>query len=164
LSSRAAERNYRFDGRISREVLDNYLSRAVTFTDFLHGKGSVADNLRFLTNTGAKFVGRAIYRWGSEEALPALLETAQAQTRSVAARADPGQRNTAPCFGNARYSPVRTPGRQAQKPGNNCCSSPSVAHRMSATFMRNQTPDRGTSDNIPRPGYLDSHNYLLWHS
>ncbi|HXP63642.1 MAG TPA: hypothetical protein VN829_24265 [Dongiaceae bacterium] len=53
LSSRAAERNYRFDGRISRGVLDNYLSRAVTFTDFLHGKGSVADNLRFLTNTGA---------------------------------------------------------------------------------------------------------------
>jgi hypothetical protein len=56
LISRAAERDYRFDGRISREVLDNYLSRAATFADFLHGKGSVADNLRFLTNTGAKFV------------------------------------------------------------------------------------------------------------
>ena len=53
LTSGAAERNYRFDGKISREVLDNYLSRAVTFTDFLHGKGSVADNLRFLANTGA---------------------------------------------------------------------------------------------------------------
>ncbi len=62
LTSGAAERDCRFDGKISREVLDNYLSRAVTFTDFLHGKGSIADNLRFLTNTGAKFVGRAIYR------------------------------------------------------------------------------------------------------
>ena len=52
-------------------------SRAVTFTDLLHGKGSVTDNLRFLTNTGAKFVGRTIYRWGGEDALPALLETAK---------------------------------------------------------------------------------------
>jgi GDSL-like Lipase/Acylhydrolase family len=49
LTSGAAERNYRFDGKISRDVLDNYLSRGLTFTDFLHGKGSVADNLRFLT-------------------------------------------------------------------------------------------------------------------
>jgi hypothetical protein len=79
----AAPRHYRFEGGISREVLDNYLARAVTFTDFLHGKGSVADNLRFLTNTGAKFVGRAIYRWGGEAGLPALLERA----RPIAAQA-----------------------------------------------------------------------------
>ena len=97
LSSRAAQRDYRFDGRISREVLDNYLSRAVTFTDFLHGKGSVADNLRFLTNTGAKLVGRAIYRWGGEEALPALLETAQPIARQAHA-ADADTILQAACF------------------------------------------------------------------
>jgi lysophospholipase L1-like esterase len=43
LTSGAVEPDYRFDGKISREVLENYLSRAVTFTDFLHGKGSVTD-------------------------------------------------------------------------------------------------------------------------
>ena len=58
-SARAGGPDYGFDGQMSRTVLDNYLSRAVTFSEFLHGKGNVADNLRFLTNTGAKFVGRA---------------------------------------------------------------------------------------------------------
>ena len=53
------------------------------YRDILHGKGSVADNLRFLTNTGAKFVGRAIYRWGGEDALPALLETAKPMARQA---------------------------------------------------------------------------------
>lgn len=93
----AGRRDYRFDGRISRQVLDNYLSRAVTFTDLLHGKGDVADNLRFLTNIGAKFVGRAIYRWGGEAGLPALLERA----RSIAAqahKADPDLILQAACF------------------------------------------------------------------
>ncbi len=52
LSSDAAERDYGFDGKMSRQVLDNYLSRAVTLNDLLHGKGSVTNNLRFLTNTG----------------------------------------------------------------------------------------------------------------
>ncbi len=93
----AAERDYHFDGKISRQVLNNYLSRAVTFTDLLHGKGSVTDNLRFLTNTGAKFVGRAIYRWGGEDALPALLETARPIARQ-AHQADPELILQAACF------------------------------------------------------------------
>ena len=97
LTSGAAERDYRFDGKISREVLENYLSRAVTFTDFLHGKGSVADNLRFLTNTGAKFVGRAIYRWGGEDGLPALIETAKPIARQ-AHEADSDMILQAACF------------------------------------------------------------------
>lgn len=93
----AAERDYRFDGQISRAVLDNYLSRAVTFSEFLHGKGDVADNLRFLTNTGAKFVGRAIYRWGGEDKLPALLQTASPIAQQ-AHRADPDLILQAACF------------------------------------------------------------------
>jgi hypothetical protein len=97
LTSSAAEYHYRFDGEFSREVLDNFLSRAVTFTDFLHRKGSVTDNLRFLTNTGAKFVGRAIYRWGGEDAPPALLAAAQPIARQARA-ADPDIILQAACF------------------------------------------------------------------
>ena len=70
-------RNYHFDGKISRGVLENYLSRAITMSAVLHGIGSVDDNIRMLTNTGAKFVGRAIYRWGGEAALQGLLATAE---------------------------------------------------------------------------------------
>lgn len=98
-SGHAAElvRDLRFDGRMSRPVLDHYLSRAVTFSEFLHGKGNVTDNLRFLTNTGAKFVGRAIYRWGGEESLPDLLRQAEPIARQAHA-ADPDLILQAACF------------------------------------------------------------------
>ena len=73
----AAERNYDFDGRISRPVLENYLSRSITYSELLHDQGNVDDNIRMLNNTGAKFIGRAIYRWGSEAGLEKLLKTAK---------------------------------------------------------------------------------------
>ncbi len=72
-----ADRDYDFDGSISRPVLENYLSRSITMTDVLHGQGDVDDNIRMLKSTGAKFIGRAIYRWGGEAALERLLETAK---------------------------------------------------------------------------------------
>ena len=75
--------DYQFDGRVSRGVLENFLARAVTFSEFLHGQGNVTDNIRFLTNTGAKFVGRAIYRWGGEAGLPQLLERAKPIARQA---------------------------------------------------------------------------------
>src|SRR6266705_1073558 len=68
-------RDYRFDGKISREVLENYLSRSVSFTELLHDDLSQArnrrgvdprDNIRFIQNTGAKFIGRAVMCWGRE--------------------------------------------------------------------------------------------------
>ena len=65
----SGERNYSFDGSISREVLENYLSRAVTMMDLCTGVGNVDDNIRFMTNVGAKFAGRAIYVWGGEQRL-----------------------------------------------------------------------------------------------
>lgn len=68
--------NYRFDSKISREVLENYLSRAVTAAALLHGKGSVDDNICMLKNIGAKFAGRAIYMWGGESRLQTLLAKA----------------------------------------------------------------------------------------
>lgn len=74
----ATEREYDFDGRMSREVLENYLSRAVTFAELLNGErvrqlgGDVEDNIRFLVNVGAKFSGRSIYMWAGESRLDRL--------------------------------------------------------------------------------------------
>ena len=80
--------DYRFDGRMSRGVLENYLARAITESHLLHGRGSSDDNTRMLKNMGAKFVGMSILLWGSEASLPQLLT----QARQIAAkvhRADP---------------------------------------------------------------------------
>lgn len=80
-------RDYRFDGKISREVLENYLSRSVSFTELLHDDLGQArnrrgvdprDNIRFILNTGAKFVGRALMCWGRERELDTLLRNAKA--------------------------------------------------------------------------------------
>jgi hypothetical protein len=62
----AAPRDYRFDGKISREVLENYLSRSITMTEMYRSPGSLEDDLRMLKNIGAKFAGRTIYLWGRE--------------------------------------------------------------------------------------------------
>jgi hypothetical protein len=88
--ARAAEpakaRDYKFDGSISREVLENYLSRSISFTELLHddltqprnGRGvDPHDNIRFIQNTGAKFIGRALMCWGRERELPTLLKNAK---------------------------------------------------------------------------------------
>ena len=64
---------YYFDGSISREALENYLDRSVTAGFFLT-PGSPQrylfpfreDDIRMIQNIGAKFIGRAIYRWGEE--------------------------------------------------------------------------------------------------
>jgi hypothetical protein len=61
------QRNYHFDGKISREVLENYLSRSITMTEIYRSPGNLDDDIRMLKNTGAKFAGRTIYLWGGEE-------------------------------------------------------------------------------------------------
>jgi len=76
-AAREETRDYHFDGTISRDVLENYLSRSITMAAVLHGIGDVNDNVRMLTHTGAKFIGRAIYRWGGEASLESLLATAK---------------------------------------------------------------------------------------
>ena len=57
---------YRFDGKISREVLENSLSRSITMTELNRSPGDLDDEMRMLKNTGAKFAGRTFYLWGSE--------------------------------------------------------------------------------------------------
>ncbi|GHT47012.1 hypothetical protein FACS189440_06350 [Bacteroidia bacterium] len=67
---------YAFDGSISRDVLENYLDRAVTAGYFLvpgtpenYEFPYREDDIRMLKNIGAKFIGRAIYRWSEESKL-----------------------------------------------------------------------------------------------
>ena len=64
--------NFNFNGSISREVLNNYLSRAVTHASLLDntdaGKPddlSFQEDLQMLLREGAKFIGRAAYVWSS---------------------------------------------------------------------------------------------------
>ena len=80
----AAKRNYHFDGKISREVLENYLSRSITMTEIYRSPGNLDDDIRMLKNIGAKFAGRTIYLWGAEARIadPKFL----AQGREMAAR------------------------------------------------------------------------------
>lgn len=84
----AEGRDYHFDGSISREVLENYLSRAITMMDLLSGVGNVDDNVRMLKNIGAKFAGRSLYVWGGESRVPNMLSQAEEIARKVHA-ADP---------------------------------------------------------------------------
>lgn len=78
--------DYHFDSTISRQVLENYLSRSISFTELLHDDLKQArnargvdprDNIRFLVSSGAKFVGRALMLWGSENNLPLFLQRAK---------------------------------------------------------------------------------------
>jgi hypothetical protein len=58
--------NYRFDGKIPRNVLENYLSRSITMMELDRSPGTLDDEIRMLQDIGAKFAGRAIYLWGNE--------------------------------------------------------------------------------------------------
>ncbi|MBN1997234.1 hypothetical protein JW935_06770 [candidate division KSB1 bacterium] len=80
--------DYHFNEKISREVLENYLERSVTMAYFLvtgQSEGNREypyreDDIRLIKNIGAKFIGRAIYRWGGESRLndPAFWSSAKA--------------------------------------------------------------------------------------
>ena len=55
---------FQFDGNMSREVLESYLSRAVTAA-FLFESDTLEDDLRVIARLGAKFLGRASGTWGA---------------------------------------------------------------------------------------------------
>jgi hypothetical protein len=87
VAARAAGANdFQFDGTISRAVLENYLGRSISFTELLHddlreardGRGvDPRDNIRFLIDSKAKFIGRALMLWGREQNLSNFLATAK---------------------------------------------------------------------------------------
>lgn len=62
-------KSFTFDGSMSREVLNNYLSRAVTHIGIGYDNDLTSetfeDDLRMLKNEGAKFIGRAAYVWAN---------------------------------------------------------------------------------------------------
>ena len=88
-----ASDRYRFDGTISRRVLENYLERSVTMAYFLvtgrpEGNREYLyrdDDIRLIRNIGAKFIGRAIYRWNGESLLndPSFWTNARALMEKV---------------------------------------------------------------------------------
>src|SRR5438477_12455370 len=75
--------DYHFDSTISREVLENYLSRSITMEGLLNGRGNLDDNIRMLKHTGAKFVGRSLCLWGGEANFLANLQRAREQAPKV---------------------------------------------------------------------------------
>jgi hypothetical protein len=79
---------HRFDKTISREVLENYLSRAITMEGLLNGRGNLDDNIRMLKGLGAKFIGRSLCLWAGEANLLSNLERAKQQLPRLHA-ADP---------------------------------------------------------------------------
>ena len=81
-------RIYQFDKTMSREVLEHYLSRAISMEGLLNGKGDLDDNIRMLKDTGAKFIGRALCLWAGEANLLKNLERARKQVPLVH-KADP---------------------------------------------------------------------------
>lgn len=74
--------DYKFKGKISRKVLENYLDRSITMQRMLTGEGNFDDNLRMIKNIGAKFIGRAVCQWGGEADLLKNFE----QEKQLAAR------------------------------------------------------------------------------
>ena len=83
LSAAGEKTDYRFDGTISRQVLDNYLSRSISMEGLLNGRGDLDDNIRMLTSTVAKFIGRSICLWGGEDRLLSNFERAARQVPLV---------------------------------------------------------------------------------
>ena len=67
--------DYEFNGRISREVLENYLARSATVASLLHLVSD--DDLRMMQNTGVKFAGRVIWMWGGESRIDELVAKAR---------------------------------------------------------------------------------------
>jgi len=84
----APARDYHFDHTISRRVLENYLSRSITMEGVFSGRGDLPDNIRMLTNIGAKYIGRSLCLWGAEANFLPNVQRAKAEVPRMLA-ADP---------------------------------------------------------------------------
>ena len=59
-NSTARPGGFQFDRTISRQVLENYLSRSICIEGMLNGRGPLTDDIRMITNCGAKYIARAL--------------------------------------------------------------------------------------------------------
>ena len=80
---------FQFDGKISRPVLENYLSRSICIEGMLNARGPLTDDIRMITNCGAKYIARALCLWGAENNFLANIKRAKEEAAQVLA-ADPG--------------------------------------------------------------------------
>src|SRR5689334_12106209 len=87
-NSTARTAGFQFDGKISRPVLENYLARSICIEGMLNGRGPLVDDIRMLTNCGAKYVARALCLWGAENNFLANIKRAREEAPQVLA-ADP---------------------------------------------------------------------------
>lgn len=55
--------DFSFDGSISFEVLNNYLSRSMSYCLFADDTATMDEGLRAMLNTGAKYIMRSITEW-----------------------------------------------------------------------------------------------------
>lgn len=69
--------SFELNGPPSRSTTEAYLSRAVTMSDFFTGHPDnlldIEEGIRFVTNTGAKFLGRTAFIYANEELLDEVL-------------------------------------------------------------------------------------------
>src|SRR5450756_2552565 len=72
-------RDYQFNQTMSRDVLENYLSRSISVEGVFNGRGNLDDNLRMLKSIGVKYAGRSLCLWGAENNFLANLERAKQQ-------------------------------------------------------------------------------------
>ena len=79
---------FQFDGKISRQVLENYLARSICIEGMLNGRGPLTDDIRMITNCGAKYIARGLCLWGAENNFIANIKRAKEQAAQVLA-ADP---------------------------------------------------------------------------
>jgi hypothetical protein len=86
--SKLKHRDYRFDRKMSRKMLENYLSRSISMEGIFNGRGDLDDNIRMLKSTGAKFIGRSLCLWAGEANLLRNFERAKLLVPKVHA-ADP---------------------------------------------------------------------------
>lgn len=80
---------YAFYGSMSKRVMDNYLSKAVTIQNLVYfdiWDDQRTEWLRFLENTGAKLVSRAAFCWDDYTQLGGLLYCAQRMAAAVHAQ------------------------------------------------------------------------------
>src|SRR6267154_1748293 len=72
-NSTARPGGFQFDGKISRPVLENYLSRSICIEGMLNGRGPLTDDIRMITNC----VDRALCLWGAENSFLANIKRAK---------------------------------------------------------------------------------------
>jgi hypothetical protein len=87
-NSTARSGGFQFDGKISRQVLENFLSRSICIEGILNGRGPVTDDIRMITNCGVKYIARALCLWGAENNFLASLKRAKETVPQILA-ADP---------------------------------------------------------------------------